>query len=63
MNCVNDRHKEDCPKCHGAGGYFMTSSDYEEPIQCNCDDYEGEDWEKLKAKWIKDGWELGGNND
>ena len=57
MNCVNDRHKEDCPKCHGDGAYYMTGSDYEEPIRCNCDDYEGEDWEKLKAEWIKDGWE------
>ena len=48
--------KNDCPKCHGVGAYFMTGSDYEEPIQCICDDYEGKEWEKLKAEWITDGW-------
>ena len=56
MTAANDKYKDDCPKCHGDGAYYMTGSDYEEPIRCVCNDYEGEEWEKLRDEWISDGW-------
>ena len=49
-------YKEDCPKCEGAGAYTMTGCDYEDPIQCCCDDYDDEEWKSIKKQWILDGW-------
>jgi hypothetical protein len=48
--------KKDCPKCEGYGTYTMTNCEDEAPIQCCCDDYNGEEWEDLKEKWVLEGW-------
>ena len=49
-------YREDCPKCNGFGAFYMTSSPYEEPIQCNCNMYSDEEWIAIKQEWISNGW-------
>ena len=56
-NEETEDYKEDCPKCEGIGAYTMTNCPDEEPIQCCCDDYDGEEWENVKKQWISDGWD------
>ena len=49
-------YRKDCPKCNGFGAYYMTGSDYEEPIQCICNMYSNEEWKAIKQEWISNGW-------
>ena len=40
--------REDCSICQGCGCYYVTESDYEPPIPCNCYMFSDEEWELEK---------------
>jgi len=42
-------HRKDCPKCQGFGAYYVTNSDHEPPIQCDCDEYTDEEWKVING--------------
>lgn len=42
-------YKKDCPDCNGNGSYYVTNSEYEEPITCSCDCYNYVEW-KIELK-------------
>jgi hypothetical protein len=48
MNNIEAVFRKDCPICHGSGCYYVTESDYEPPIPCDCYMFSDEEWEREK---------------